>query len=157
MRTGYIGLVVLATGLLGCSAQTHRADTGTFEAEEIRTAERAVIGALESDDPLAWVDHYTDDAVLLESGAPPVHGRPALLEMARAMKPLSAVVINPEHTEGNARLAFVYGTGSWVNGRAPSAGQATRVRLVMIWRKEADGRWRIAQEVFVPEDRPEGS
>jgi ketosteroid isomerase-like protein len=157
MRTGYLALVILVTGLVGCSAPMPRADTGTFETEEIRSAERAVIRALESDDPLAWVDHYTEDAILLESGAPPVQGRPALLEMARAMKPLSEVVIKPEHTEGNAKLAFVYGTGSWVNGRPPSVGETTRVRLLMIWRKEADGRWRIAQETFVPYDEKGGS
>jgi ketosteroid isomerase-like protein len=157
MRAGYIALVILVTGLLGCSAQMPRADTATFDTEEIRSAERAVISALESDDPVAWVDHYTEDAVLLESGAPPVQGRPALLEMARAMKPLSQVVINPEHTEGNAKLAFVYGTGSWVNGRPPSVGETTRVRLVMIWRKETNGRWRIAQETFVPHDGKGGS
>jgi ketosteroid isomerase-like protein len=157
MRTGHIAMAILATGLLGCSAQIPRADTGTFQTDEIRTAERAVIAALESDDPLAWVEHYTEDAVLLESGAPPVQGRAALLEMARAMKPLSTVVINPEHTEGSEKLAFVYGTGSWVNGRPPSVGETTRVRLVMIWRKEADGRWRIAQETFVPDGEKNGS
>jgi ketosteroid isomerase-like protein len=157
MRTGYIALGLLVTGLLGCSTQMQRADTGTFDNEEIRSAERAVISALESDDPLAWVDHYTEDAVLLESGAPPVQGRPALLEMARAMKPLSTVVINPERTEGNKTLAYVYGTGSWVNGRPPDVGDTTRVRLLMIWRKEADGRWRIAHEIFVPDDEPKGS
>jgi ketosteroid isomerase-like protein len=156
MRAGYTALVILVTGLLGCSAQMRRSDTGKFETEEIRSAERAVIGALEADDPLAWVDHYTEDAVLLDSGAPPVQGRPALLKMARAMKPISSVVINPDHTEGNAKLAFVYGTGSWMNGRRPSVGETTRVRFVMIWRKEADGRWRIAQEVFVPYDEKKG-
>ena len=157
MRIGYVAFAILVTGLLGCAPQTRRPDAGTFDPEEIRGAERAVIAALESDDPLAWVAHYTDDAVLLESGAPPVQGRSALLEMARAMKPLSSVAISPAHTEGNAKLAFVYGTGSWVNGRPPEAGTTTRVRLVMIWRKEADGRWRIAQEVFVPEGEGQGS
>ena len=157
MRAGYAVLVMLAAGLLGCSAQSRRSDSDTFKPEEIRTAERAVISALESDDPLAWVAHYTEDAVLLESGAPPVRGRPALLEMARAMKPLSSVVINPDHTEGHGKLAYVYGSGSWVNGRPPNVGDTTRVRFVMIWRKEAGGRWRIAHEVFVPDDEKVGS
>ena len=157
MRIGYIPLAMLAIGVLGCSAPMRRADVDTFDPQEIRNAERAVIGALESNDPLAWVDHYTEDAVLLEAGAPPVQGRQALLEMARVMKPLSSVVLNPARTEGSEKLAVVYGTGSWVNARPPSAGETTRVRLVMVWRKEADGRWRIAQEVFVPDDGKSGS
>src|SRR5689334_4409917 len=101
MRAGYAVLVMFGAGLVGCSAQSRRSDFDTFKPEEIRSAERAVVSALESDNPLAWVDHYTEDAVLLESGSPPVQGRAALLEMARTMKPLSSVVINPAHTEGN--------------------------------------------------------
>ena len=113
-------------------------------------AERAVIAALESPDPTAWVYLYTEDAVLVEPGGAAVTGRQALLEMALAMKPLSSVVITPFRTEGVANLAYVYGGASWVNGRPPDAGTTTNVRLVMVWRKEADGQWRIAQEVFVP-------
>jgi len=40
--------------------------------------------------------------------------------------------------------------GSWVNGRPPEIGSASRMQGVMIWRKQADGRWRIAQEILVP-------
>ncbi|MBY0489664.1 MAG: DUF4440 domain-containing protein [Gemmatimonadaceae bacterium] len=123
-----------------------------FDPQEIRAAEGAVIKALEAPDPLAWVDHYTDDAVLLEAGSPPVAGRDQLLEMARGMTPLSHVVITASHTEGHGPLAYAYGTASWINGRPPAAGTSTRVRMVMVWRRDASGRWRIAQEVLVPED-----
>ena len=37
---------------------------------EIRQAERALELALSSGDPLAWVEHYTDDAVFVAPGAP---------------------------------------------------------------------------------------
>jgi ketosteroid isomerase-like protein len=30
-------------------------------------------------------------------------------------------------------------------------GTTSKTRGVMIWRKEADGRWLLAQEVLVPE------
>jgi len=109
--------------------------------------------ALESPDPTAWVYLYTEDAVLLEPGAAPIAGRPALLQMARAMKPLSSVVISAERTVGDGSLAYTYGRGSWVNGRPPAAGEASNVRFVMIWRKEADGVWRMPQEVFVPDSQ----
>jgi ketosteroid isomerase-like protein len=120
-----------------------------FDPAEIRAAEASVIAALESDDPTAWVYEYTEDAVVLEAGSPPVRGRAALLDMARAMTPMSSVRIVPEHTEGDGRLAYMRGTASWVNGR-PS-GTTTRVQALMVWRKEADGKWRMAHEVLVPE------
>jgi uncharacterized protein (TIGR02246 family) len=142
---------VVAPFLRGASAKGGRpSDAGAFDPEEIRAAERQVIQALESTDPTAWVYMYTEDAVFLESG-PPVVGRQALLEMAKAMKPLSSVTISPERTEGRGDLAYVYCRGSWVNGRPPEVGTTSRMRGVMIWRKQSDGRWLIAQEVLVPD------
>ena len=120
----------------------------TFDETEIRTAERALETALESLDPTAWVYAYTEDAMFVGPGAPAVQGREALLQMAKAMKPLSSVSIKALRTEGNGNLAYVYGEASWVNGRSPSEGSTTNLRLVIVWRKEADGQWRVAQEIL---------
>jgi uncharacterized protein (TIGR02246 family) len=141
------GFIAIAMVAAGCR---HANDSSAFRAEEIRAAERAVVAALESSDPTAWVYMYTEDAVFLESSGP-VAGRQALLDMAKAMKPLSSVTITPERTVGHGDLAYVYCTASWVNGRPPDAGAASKMRGVMIWRKQADGRWLLAQEVLVPE------
>jgi ketosteroid isomerase-like protein len=94
---------------------------------------------------------YTTDAVLLEPGSAPIAGRPALLAMAKTMAPLSAVKFSPERTECSGNLAYMYGRASWINGRPPAEGTASSVYLVIVWRKEADGQWRVAQEVFVPD------
>jgi ketosteroid isomerase-like protein len=119
-----------------------------FDELEIRAAEREVEKALEAADPTLWVYSYTEDAVFAPSGAPTVVGRNALLELARTMKPLSSVRIRTERTEGSGNVAATFGTGTWVNGRPPNAGSTTAVRFVIVWRKESDGRWRIAQEMF---------
>ena len=119
-----------------------------FNEAEIRTAERALEAALESPDPTAWVYAYTEDAVFVAPGAPAVQGRQALLEMARAMQPLSSVSIKPLRTEGSGNLAYVYGLASWVSGRPPNVGAGVNLRLVIVWRKEADGQWRVAQEML---------
>ena len=124
------------------------------EQAEIRDATAQLIASLEAEDPSAWVYMYTSDAVLLEPGTAPIAGRPALLAMAKTMAPLSAVKISPERTECSGNLAYMYGRASWINGRPPAEGTASNVYLVIVWRKEADGQWRVAQEVFVP-DTPE--
>ena len=147
MSAAFIFMTMVA--LAGTTAP-RATDTNTFRVEEIRAAERAVVAALESPNPTAWVYMYTDDAVFLESGGP-VSGRLGLLDMAKAMKPLSSVTITPERTEGHGDLAYVYCTASWVNGRPLDGGTTSRVRGVMIWRKQADGRWLLALEVLVPE------
>lgn len=107
--------------------------------------------ALQSSDPQAWVYMYTEDAVFVAPGAPAVRGRPALLSMAKAMKPLSLVSIEPIRTEGSGHLATVYAHASWASGRSPEAGSVSNVRLIIVWRKEVDGQWRIAQELLNPQ------
>lgn len=126
----------------------------TFDEAEIRAAERILVGALEAPDPTAWVYVYTEDAIFVAPGAPAFQGRSALLQFAKAMKPLSSVVITPLRTEGHGTLAYVYGRASWVSGRPPDEVHTTRVRLVIVWRKEADGVWKVAHE-FLNADEPD--
>jgi uncharacterized protein (TIGR02246 family) len=114
----------------------------------IRTAERALERALASSDPTAWVYAYTEDAVFVAPGAPAVQGRAALLEMAKAMSPLSSVSIKSLRTEGSGNLACVYGRASWVNGRPADGGATSKVRFIIVWRRETDGRWRVALELL---------
>jgi len=140
--------LVLAVALGGCAVTSGRASHPGFNEAEKRAAERALVQALESSDPTAWVYAYTEDAVFMAPGAPAVQGRAALLQMAKAMKPLSSVSIKPIRTEGSGSLATVYGHVSWISGRPPDAGPVSNVRLIIVWRKEADGRWRVAQELL---------
>ena len=125
-----------------------------FNDAEIRAAERALEHALQSSDPSAWVYSYTEDAIFVGPGGQSVQGRPALLQMAKAMLPLSSVSIQPLRTEGNARLATVYAQASWTSGPTPEARAITKVRGIMVWRKEADGQWRVALELLHADPAP---
>jgi uncharacterized protein (TIGR02246 family) len=139
---------VAALALGGCAMNNAGVGRGAFDEAEIRAAERVLVQALQSPDPQAWVYMYTEDAVFVAPGAPAVQGWPALLSMAKAMKPLSSVSIQAIRTEGSGHLATVYAHGSWVSGRPPEAGSVSKVRLIIVWRKDADGQWRIAQELL---------
>ena len=139
---------LLLAAVAGCAMSRGDRNQQLFDEAEIRAAERTLIQALQSPDPTAWVYSYTDDAVFVHSGGPDVQGRAALLQMAKAMKPLSSVSLQPIRTEGSGNLATVYAHGSWVNGRPPDVGSVSKVRLIIVWRKEADGQWRIAQELL---------
>jgi ketosteroid isomerase-like protein len=115
-----------------------------FDEEEIRAAERALERSLSAADPTDWVFDYTEDAVF-DAGGEAVQGRAALLEMATSMSPLSEVSIRPLRTEGGAGVAAVWCEGSWVSG-LPGEVSRTEVRGIIVWRKEPDGRWRVALE-----------
>lgn len=143
----FLAVAAQVTALAG----TQAAEPAGFDPAEIRAATARLVAALEDPDPTAWVYMYTEDAGLLEAGSEPLQGRAQLLELARSMEPLSSVTITPTRTEGHGTLAYMYGTASWVNGRPPNAGASSRVHLVIVWRKEADGQWRVAQEALVPD------
>ena len=125
-----------------------------FDVRELRQAERALEAALSSSDPTAWVAHYTDDAVFVAPGALAVQGRDALMSMSKAMRPISSAKLTDIKTDGFGNVAAVYGRGTWVNGAGTPTASTTNVRLIIVWRKEADGRWRIAQELLHPEPAP---
>ncbi len=148
MKARSVFLTATATLLAGCAQISGTSMQPGFNDSELRAAEKAVERALESSDQTVWVYHYTEDAVFVSPGAPTVQGRNALLQMAKAMRPLSALVITPLRTEASGNVAAVYGRVSWVSGAQTSAATATNVRLIIVWRKEQDGQWRVAQELL---------
>ena len=123
--------------------------------DELRSAVDALGHALQAEDPTAWVYHYTEDALFVAPGTAPVQGRGALMEMAHAMSPMRQVKITIERMEVNDGLGSTFIRGSWVSGEDSSAQQTSRVRSLVVWRKESDGRWRVAQELM--HEDPEGS
>lgn len=143
-----VGIVVASMYLAAAALAT---EPRSFDPEEIRAATAKLIAALQDPDPTAWVYMYTEDAGLLEGGSEPLEGRAKLLELAHSMQPMSSVTITPTRTEGHGTIAYLYGTASWVNGRPPNTGSTSRVHLVIVWRKEADRQWRVAQEALVPD------
>src|SRR5512135_245289 len=142
--------ILLFAGLAGCTTGQNLRAPKPFDTDQIRVAERRVTAALVAPDVTAWVSEYTEDAVILEPAAPPVAGRAALLELARSMKPIASATIDSDHIEGSGNIAYSYGTAIWTSGRSPDATSTTHVRQVLVWRKEADGVWRIAMEAFLP-------
>jgi uncharacterized protein (TIGR02246 family) len=139
-------LVLGLVALCSLSFLHARAAAPVFEEQEIRAALQALEQALQADDPEAWVEHYTEDAVFVGEGAAAVRGRAALREMARQMKPLRELTIQPQRIEGCGTLAFSSILGSWQTDTGTANVKRHRVRSLLVWRKEADGRWRVAQE-----------
>lgn len=63
------------------------------------------------------------------------------------MNPLRSVSVRPLRTEGRGDLAAVWVEGCWgVSGPAQSEPTTVEVRALIVWRREADGRWRVAME-----------
>jgi ketosteroid isomerase-like protein len=128
---------------VGCALAFAAAVCAATPEEDVRSAVAGIEQALQAPDPTAWVYHYTEDAEFVAPGEAVVRGRPALLDVARAMPPLRKVKITIERMEANAAMGYTFVRGSWVTGDDPAKQQTTRVRSLIIWRKESDGQWRI--------------
>jgi ketosteroid isomerase-like protein len=116
-----------------------------FDPEEIRAAERNLLALLEDPDVSKRTAAYTEDAVFVMEGSPPVEGRAAMIRRTKTR--LISCSLTPYSTEGNGRLACVYGRFRCVVVRGESSeGRSVVLRLLMVWRKEPDGVWRIARE-----------
>jgi uncharacterized protein (TIGR02246 family) len=113
----------------------------------IRAAEAALAEAFEDSDPTAWVSCYTEDAVFVGPGSPAIEGRAALLAVAPQVT-MSSLEIVADSTIGAGDFAATTGRATWVSGPKDSGAPTIRRRLLMVWRRDADGRWRIARELL---------
>ena len=113
----------------------------------IRAAEMALAAAFEDADPTAWVRWYTEDAVFSAPGVPTIQGRAAFLAAAEQTT-ISSMEIVADSTIGSGDFAATTGRATWVSGPRDSGGPTQRRRFLMVWRKEPDGRWRIARELL---------
>jgi ketosteroid isomerase-like protein len=121
-----------------------------FDPEEIRSAERHLVALLEDQDTGKRLMRYTEDAVFMMPGEPPIEGREQMRRRTKTR--LYSVSLIPLTTEGNDRMASVYARFSCVVGKSEtSEGQIVALRILMVWRKEDDGVWRISREFLIPE------
>ncbi len=119
----------------------------TSDISAIRAAEQALAEAFESPDRTAWVDFYADDAIFVGPGAPAIEGRSALSDAAPQIS-ISSMEIDADSTLGAGDFAATLGRATWVSGPKGSDAPMVRRRFLMVWRREPDGRWRIARELL---------
>jgi uncharacterized protein (TIGR02246 family) len=113
----------------------------------IRDAEKALADAFEASDPTAWVAFYTEDAIFVGPGLPALEGRDALLSAAGSVV-ISSMEIVADSTLGAGEFAATQGRATWVSGPKGSDAPHVSRRFLMVWRRDADERWRIARELL---------
>ncbi len=119
----------------------------TSDISAIREAEKALAEAFESSDLTAWVDSYTDDAIFVGPGVPAIEGRSAFLDAVPQIS-ISSMEIVADSTLGAGNFAATLGRVNWVSGPKSSDAPTRRRRFLIVWRREPDGRWRIARELL---------
>ena len=60
----------------------------------------------------------------------------------------SSLEIVADSTIGAGDFAATTGRATWVSGLKDSGAPTIRRRFLMVWRRDPDGRWRIARELL---------
>jgi ketosteroid isomerase-like protein len=100
----------------------------------------------------AILSYWTDDAVVLPPGLPAVIGKTALREYVEASMRIPGFNITWSSTDvvfsPDGNLAYMFGENS-VTMNGPDGKPATFAgRAVTIWRREPDGEWRCAVDIW---------
>jgi ketosteroid isomerase-like protein len=116
-----------------------------------RDAEWAVV-ASEGRDIERILSYWTDNAVVFPPGLPAVVGKAALREYVLGSMQLPGFRITWTSTEvtfsPDGNLAYMFSRNAVSMDAPDGTPTTTEGRAVTIWRREADGEWRCAVDIW---------
>ncbi len=154
MNKKWTGMILLtAIVLSGCSPQLQPApDTRAADEAAIRDADIAWSRTAETRDLEALVSYYTDDVIVLPPNMPVVVGKEAARELNRSQLATPGISMKwqPEKVEAARSGDIGYARGTYVlTVTGPSGAPVTdKGKYIEIWKKQADGSWKVAVEIF---------
>jgi len=116
-------------------------------------ADRAFAAAVAEGGTEAWVSWFADDGAQITPGAGEIRGHEAIREnMAGLDDPNYSLRWEPLRADIAASGDLGWTTGSYVSEGIGADGQAKRGqgRYVSIWRKQADGTWKVVMDLGNP-------
>lgn len=130
-------------------SQSH-AETST---DEVMQSNRSFAVALMTHDITATTDAYTIDAKLVAPSADVFEGRSAIAEFWRAGVEAGVADARFDALTLERRDGFAYELGRYTLRLQPSEGDVVfdRGHYMLVHRREPDGKWRRAVEMFSPE------
>lgn len=164
MRQPGTGLVFFAALAVAACARaggpggtTTRIDA--TDSTAIVAAARAFSAAYMQGDAAAMAAMYTDDAAIFPEGTAVIEGRPAIERYwtLPAGRRVTNHVLTPDHIELHDDIALDYGrftATSEVNGRSSGPGFG---KYLVVWKKGADGRWRMQLDMWNRAPNPSGA
>jgi len=143
----------LALLVLGCNQQQKPApDTSAADEAAIREADVAWSKFAEAKQLDGHIGYFLEDAVLLTSNEPILAGKEAIRKMVVDMyaMPGFAVKWQPTKVEAARSGDFGYSLGTYELSMNDPKGtpMMDRGKYVAVWKKQADGSWKVAAESF---------
>jgi ketosteroid isomerase-like protein len=108
--------------------------------------------AAEGSDVDAILSYWTDDAVVLPPDLPEVRGKDALREYVLGSLQIPGFRITWSSDEAvissDGSLAYLFSENAVTLNGPDGTPMTTKGRAVTIWRKEPDGEWRCAVDIW---------
>jgi len=159
-KTPSIVVAVICLGFgLGC--QTKPAPAGLSEADRnaIRQAVQEFVNNAKAQprNDKASAAFYEENAIMVPPNHPDIRGRAAIEAFLTSFPPFSDYRLESLEIEGQGDLAYERGTNSMT--LTPPSGRPTewRSKYLVIYRRQADGSWKVSREIFTPDAPPQAS
>ena len=98
------------------------------------------------------ISYWSDDAVVLPPGQPPVSGKDALRKMVQESKNIPGFSItwksSDVHFSFDGRMAYLYGENLVTMNDSTGKTMNIPGRGYTVWRKEADGNWKCVVDIW---------
>lgn len=116
-----------------------------------RDAEWAEI-ALEGREIDRILSYWTDDAVVLPPGLPPIVGKAALREYVQSSMQIPGFKITWESKDAtlspDGQVGYLFSQNTITLNAPDGTPVTTSGRAVTIWHRESDGEWRCAVDIW---------
>ena len=153
-RSMLIATMMLLTLIFGCASQQPAAPPDTRAADEsaIRKADADWSNAAQAKQVDAWVAYYSDDATVLPPNEPMATSKDAIRKTIGDLLSLPAVNLKWQTTKvevsRSGDIGYSYGTYD-MSFNDPKGNPTTdRGKYVEVWKKQADGSWKCAVDMF---------
>lgn len=108
--------------------------------------------ASEGTDVEAAVHYWSDDAVVVAPGRPPVVGHYALHDMVESSRRIPGFSVSWEaddvHVSPDGRMAWMSGTNRVTSPNPDGSTTTTHGRVLTVWEKDEHGEWRCVYDMW---------
>jgi len=144
----FVAMVAVLVAV-GCAQRpAEPPDTRAADEAAIRASIREWSAAAQAKDAAKFVSFYADDAVVMMAGAPDISGIAAIREGIGGMMqdPAFALSFAADNVVVARSGDLAYETGAYtMSMTGPDNKPATEQgHYVVVWRKQADGAWKVA-------------
>jgi ketosteroid isomerase-like protein len=145
MRRWVVVACMLGSGLALAQEAPHSAAVDALKQADVEFCEASAAHGL-----AGWLAHFDEDAVIFPATGPVVRGLPAIkayyaktgfTPAGLRWTPVGAAVA------ASGELGYTYGTWEWTGKGADGKPIVQRGKYTTVWRKQADGAWKVALDI----------